>query len=139
VRGLDRRRVVDAVARHRDHVALPFERVDEQHLVLRSDPSDDADPIDPREPLGLVERGELRAEDRLPLGTDCSTGSAFGPSRLSSSAAFWLGSPTAGSTARLAVTSSLETPYQGPVPLLRSVSGSVLVAIAKHSARPAAP
>ena len=58
-------RVVDAVAGHRHHVALLLERVDEQHLVLGRDPADDADLVDPRQPLGLVERGELRAEDRL--------------------------------------------------------------------------
>ena len=35
--------------------------------MLGGDPSDDADPLDSREPLGLVERGELRAENRLAL------------------------------------------------------------------------
>jgi hypothetical protein len=67
VGGLDRRRVVDPVSGHRDHVPLLLERVDEQHLVLRCDTADDADPVDPRQSLGLLERSEFRAEDRLPL------------------------------------------------------------------------
>ena len=43
VRRLDRRRVVDAVAGHRDDVALLLQRLGEQDLVLRRDPADDAD------------------------------------------------------------------------------------------------
>jgi hypothetical protein len=46
---LDRGRVVDAVAGHGDHVALPLEGVGE-HLVLGSDPADDADAVDARQP-----------------------------------------------------------------------------------------
>ena len=48
-------------------LALLLERVDEQHLVLGGDAADDADRVDPLEALGLVERGELGAEDRLAL------------------------------------------------------------------------
>ena len=70
VRGLDRRRVVDAVAGHRHHVALLLERVDEQHLVLRRHAADDADALDPRQSRCLFERGELRAEDRLPFDSE---------------------------------------------------------------------
>ena len=65
VGGLDRRSVVDAVAGHRDDVALLLQRLGEEHLVLGSDAADDADRVDPVESLLLGESGEVGAEDRL--------------------------------------------------------------------------
>ena len=65
VGGLDRRRVVDAVAGHRNDVALQLERLGEQHLVLRRDAADDADRVDAVEPLLLRQRGEVGAEHRI--------------------------------------------------------------------------
>ena len=67
VGALQRRRVVHAVARHRDDVALAAEDVDEVDLVLGRDPRDDADLVDPRVGLIVAPRRELRAGDRAAL------------------------------------------------------------------------
>ena len=64
VGALQRRRVVHAVAGHRDDVALAPQRVDEPHLVLRRDPGDDADVVDLRDQLVVAHRAELGARDR---------------------------------------------------------------------------
>ena len=61
---LQRGRVVHAVAGHRDDVALPLERVDESHLVLRRYPRDHADVVDRRVELVVGHRLELGAGDR---------------------------------------------------------------------------
>ena len=39
--------------------------------MLRGDPADDADAVDSLEPLRFGQRGELRAEDRLPGMLSC--------------------------------------------------------------------
>ena len=65
VGGLDGGRVVDAVAGHRDDVALLLQRVGQQHLVLRCDPPDHADVVDPGQPFGFRQRREVGAENGL--------------------------------------------------------------------------
>ena len=60
--GLDRRRVVHAVAGHRDDLALLLQRLHEQHLVLGRDPADHPDVVDAGQPLFLAECGEFGAE-----------------------------------------------------------------------------
>ena len=52
VRHLERRRIVHAVAGHGHDVALAAEDLDEADLVLRGDPRDDTDIVDPA--IGLV-------------------------------------------------------------------------------------
>ena len=61
---LQGRRVVHAVAGHRDDVALALEDVDEVDLVLRRDAGDDADVVDLASDRRVVHRGELGAGDR---------------------------------------------------------------------------
>ena len=63
VGGLQSRGVVDAVARHRDHVALLLEQADEAHLVLGRHPRDDADVVELAQELLVAHRGELGAGD----------------------------------------------------------------------------
>ena len=58
---LERGGVVDAVTGHRDDVALPLQHVDEPHLVLRSDPGDDADLAHLCAELLVADRRELGA------------------------------------------------------------------------------
>ena len=65
VGGLDRRRVVDAVAGHGDDVALLLERVDEQHLVLGRHAADDPDVVDAGQSVRVGQGGELGTEDGL--------------------------------------------------------------------------
>ena len=61
VGGLQRRRVVDAVARHRDHVAVGLQRVDDAQLVHRGDARVDR---------GVAYRlGEGRVVERVDLGS----------------------------------------------------------------------
>ena len=67
---LDRRRVVDAVPGHRDHVTLLAQGLDHQDLVLGRHPADDADAVDPGQPLLLRECCEVGAEDRLSLDAE---------------------------------------------------------------------
>ena len=67
VGALQRGRVVHAVARHRDDVALAAEDVDEVDLVLRRDARDDADLVDPLVGLFVAPRRELGTGDRAAL------------------------------------------------------------------------
>ena len=60
---LERRRVVDAVAGHRDDLATGLERVDDAQLVLGIDASVDADVADLLGELGVGHRFELGAVD----------------------------------------------------------------------------
>ena len=62
---LERRRVVHAVAGHRDDVALLLERVDEADLVLGRHPGDHADLGQLGGELLVGERGELGAGEGL--------------------------------------------------------------------------
>ena len=65
VGALQRRRVVHAVAGHRDDVALALEHVDEAHLVLGRDARDHADAVDlALERLVVAHRRPLGAGDR---------------------------------------------------------------------------
>ncbi len=57
---LEGRGVVDAVAGHRDHVALLLEETDETHLVLGRHPRDHADLVELDQELLVAHRGELR-------------------------------------------------------------------------------
>ncbi len=65
VGGLDRGRVVDAVARHGDDITLFLERLGQQYLVLRCDTAHHADDVDPLQAFGLGQGGEIGAQDRL--------------------------------------------------------------------------
>ena len=67
VGALERGSVVDAVAGHRDDVALLLERLDEPHLVLGRDARDDADVLDLRVELRVAQRRELGARERACL------------------------------------------------------------------------
>ena len=62
---LDGGRVVDAVPRHGHHLALPLQGVDQQDLVLGSDPAHDPDVVDPGQPISVGEGGEVGSEHRL--------------------------------------------------------------------------
>ena len=61
---LEGRRVVHAVARHGDDVALLAQHVHEVDLVLGGDAGDDADVVDLRERLVVAHGAELGARDR---------------------------------------------------------------------------
>ena len=60
-------RVVDAVAGHRDDVALLLEQPDQAHLVLGRHPRDDPDVVELAQQLLVAHRGELGAGDRPAL------------------------------------------------------------------------
>ena len=70
VRTRERRRVVHAVAGHRDDVALLLEDADQPHLVLGRDAGDDADVVDLRVELVVRERGELGAGERTTVDAE---------------------------------------------------------------------
>ena len=69
VGGLQRRRVVHAVAGHRDHVALLLEQPDEANLVLGRHPGNDADARRARD--RAARRSSPRTRCRSPPGPRC--------------------------------------------------------------------
>ena len=70
VGGLQRRGVVDAVAGHRDHVALLLEQPDQADLVLGRHPRDHPDLVELAQELLVAHRGELGAGDRPALDAE---------------------------------------------------------------------
>ena len=61
MRGLQRRRVVDAVAGHRDDFAVRLQRVDDAQLLLRHDAREHVGHVDPLRELGVGQLRELGA------------------------------------------------------------------------------
>ena len=81
VRSLQRRRVVHAVAGHRDDVALLLEDIDEVDLVLGRDARDDTDAVDLAGDLLVAHRGELGTRDGT-TGDAELTGDGLGGDRV---------------------------------------------------------
>ncbi len=67
---LEGRRVVHAIAGHRDDMALAPKDLDETDLVLGRDSGDDPDVVDPAISFLVRECGELGAGDRLALDAE---------------------------------------------------------------------
>ena len=66
--GLERGRVVDAVAGHRDDLAERLERMHEAQLLLRCDSREHVDVLDAPRQLGIVEQLEISAGQHVVRG-----------------------------------------------------------------------
>ncbi len=60
MRGLQRRRIIDAVSGHRHHLAVGLERFDQAQLLLRHDAGEDLDFPDPAAQFARIEDFQFR-------------------------------------------------------------------------------
>ena len=68
---LQGRRVIDAVARHGDHVPLGLQRPDDFHLMRGGDAGEDPDIVDNRGELSSIHTVELSAADGMAREPQC--------------------------------------------------------------------